>query len=160
MGTRGPAPTPSAILRDRGSWRGKRNKAEPAPLKKAPLCPKWFDKDRRAVWKQVVPMLAKMGVLTVADGAALERYCDAIVRWRKASALLAEKGEVFTVRGDDGKVKYIQQLPYVSIVAGLAALLANIEAQFGMTPSARTRITVEVEQPKKQGGFAALKLTG
>ena len=90
----------------------------------------------------MIPMLAEMGVLTVADGNALERYCDAMVRWRKLSQVLNEKGEIFPIKDNEGKVKCVQQMPHVSIVSGLAALLANLEAQFGMTPSARSGLAI------------------
>jgi P27 family predicted phage terminase small subunit len=159
MGLRGPAPTPTAVLNQRGSWRGKKNKSEPRPAKKTPLCPKWFDKDRRAVWKQLIPVLTEMGVLTRIDGWTLERYCDAMVRWRQTSKSLSETGEVYvTARDDKGKPKCVQQLPQVSICSQLAALLAQIETQFGMTPSARTRITVEVPKEPTKKGLAALRL--
>ena len=42
----------------------------------------------RAAWKQVVPQLVAMGVLTTIDGNALARYCRLWSRWRKMETFI------------------------------------------------------------------------
>ncbi|HJZ53977.1 MAG TPA: P27 family phage terminase small subunit, partial [Gemmataceae bacterium] len=92
MGARGPAPTPTKILKARGSWRGELNPREPRPEPGAPLCPKGFGKAEREVWRRVCRTLADMGLLTKADWAQLERYCRYLVRWRGCEEFIAQHG--------------------------------------------------------------------
>ena len=71
MGRRGPPPTPTPILKLRGSWRGNLNRDEPQPEAVAPEKPSWLDRYAAEAWDQLVPILERMRVLTEADGKAL-----------------------------------------------------------------------------------------
>ena len=144
MGRRGPAPTPTEILKLRGSTlvTKRRDQSEAKVPKGKPRCPDWLDKDAKTMWRHLVPLLDAMGVLTRLDGNALARYCRLWSRWRKAEAFIDKNGEMFPIRQDDGQVKYFGQWPQVAIANKLAQQLTRLEAEFGMTPSARTRIHV------------------
>jgi P27 family predicted phage terminase small subunit len=120
MGRRGPAPTPTAILRLRGSPLAKRNRHEPKGPPGKPRCPEWLDDDAKAAWRHLIPQLDLMGVLTRIDGNALARYCRLWSRWRKAEAFIDKNGEMYPLKDDHGKVKCFQQFPQVSIAAKLA----------------------------------------
>jgi len=147
MGARGPKPTPTAILKARGSWRADANKNEPKPAKAMPDCPKWLDAEGRELWKNACELLSQMDVLTKVDGFALGRYCDAYVRWRKAAAFLQKYGDAYPLKDEQGNLRYMQPFPQVSIYANLSSLLSALEAQFGMTPSSRTRIVTTAGKP-------------
>lgn len=142
MGRRGPAPTPTAILERRGSERAKRRRNEPQPEKGAPRCPAWLDRDAKTVWRQLIPQLDAIGVLTKIDGNALARYCRLFVRWRQCDEFIREHGETYTIEDGDKQVKCSQQFPEVGILNRLCAQLLKIEQEFGLTPAARTRIQV------------------
>ncbi len=156
MGKRGPKPTPTKTLKLRGSWRANDRKAEPQPDATRPKCPPWLNQEAKATWKQIVPQLADMGVLTKIDGNALARYCDAWARWRKMAAFMDEKGEMWASHEPDwvdkqgevqkGKIKYLQQFPQVGIYHKLGQMLTRLEAEFGLTPSARAGISVPAGQ--------------
>jgi P27 family predicted phage terminase small subunit len=150
MGRRGPKPTPTAVLRLRGSWRGKANKAEPQPEATAPDCPMWLSTAAKDVWGEVVAILAPTRVLTRADGKTLARYCEYFVRWKAACAFLEKNGEVYTLKDDAGNVKCVMPWPQVSQYHKCATMLLKIEEQFGMTPSSRSRIQVPSEDDKPQ----------
>ena len=49
---------------------------------------------------------------------------------------------MYPLRSDDGKVKCFMQWPQVAIAHKLAQQLTRLEQEFGMTPSARTRVQV------------------
>ena len=104
------------------------------------MWPKWLDDEARKVWAELVPMLEGMGVLTRIDGHALARYCRLWSRWRKAESFIEEKGEMYPLRDDNGRVKCFMQWPQVAIANKLAQQLTRLEQEFGMTPSARARI--------------------
>ncbi|MCC7387309.1 MAG: phage terminase small subunit P27 family [Phycisphaerales bacterium] len=151
MGRRGPRPTPSAVLKKRGSWRAGANGDEPRPERGAPRCPVWLDPEAKKLWRSVVPMLDRAGVLTMVDGQTLARYCQTWARWRKADAFLQKNGETYTLRDEAGKVKMLLPFPQVSIAGGLAQQLTRLEQELGLTPSARTRIRVDMALPRDPG---------
>ena len=147
MGRRGPAPTPTEILKKRGSREVAKRAKEPKPDKGAPSCPQWLDKDARAVWKQLVPQLVSLAVVTKIDGNALARYCRLWVRWRQCDEFIRKYGESYATGYKDGKPTSFQQFPEVGIVNKLGQQLLRIEQEFGLTPAARTRIEVDVSPP-------------
>lgn len=153
MGRRGPAPTPTHILQMRGSTlvSQRRLADEPKPPPGLPRCPAWLDADAKAAWKQLAPMLAAMGCLTKIDTNALARYCRLWARWRKAEAFIDKHGEVYPLKDDEGKTRCVQQWPQVAIANKLAQQLSRLEAEFGMTPSARSRIQIEKPRPAVSG---------
>ena len=153
MGQRGPPPTPTPILKLRGSRRAtrKREAAEVRGPAGTPDPPDWLDDDARNGWDELVPLLEGMGVLTRIDGNALARYCRLWVRWRKMEAFIQEKGEMYPLRNDDGQVKCFVQWPQVAISNKLAQQLTRLEQEFGMTPSARARIQVAPKQEATRG---------
>jgi P27 family predicted phage terminase small subunit len=148
MGTRGPPPTPTNVLKRRGSWRGNRNPHEPTPPPGKPRCPRWLSDEAKRAWKRMIPQLDAMGILTRLDGHALARYCQLWARWRQAEEFLATNGDTHLVRNADGQVAGVRAYPQVKIAAQLAEQLLRIEQQFGMTPSARTRLVAP--QPTEQ----------
>ena len=109
----------------------------------------WLDADAKKVWRQVVPPLRAMGVLTRIDGKAVARYCTSWVRWRRAIEFIREHGEVYPLKDDAGKIRYLQQFPQVAIASRLALELTRLEQEFGMTPASRTRISVPVSAPPR-----------
>ena len=143
MGARGPAPTPTAILAARGSWRAAARKGEPKPKVGTPVCPRWLSDEARKIWRRLVPLLVPSGVLTVVDGGALARYCDTWVRWHKAAAALDKYGDVLVRRDESGAIRSVEALPYVAIYRNLSDMLSRYESQFGLTPAARARLAVE-----------------
>lgn len=150
MGRRGPAPTPTKILALRDSWLAKTRNDEPKPPVSTPRCPSWLDVEAKARWKHIVPKLADMGLLAAIDGDALVNYCQTWSRWKQAEQFIAQHGPVYPIKDDKGNVKYLQQVPQVSIAKGLVQVLSRYQQEFGMTPSARTRI--EVPNQKEQAG--------
>lgn len=147
MGRRGPAPTPSPILKLRGTFRKDRNRSEPQPEQSAPPCPEYLEEPAKAVWNELLPQLQATGVLSRIDANALARYCTYFARWRKAEAFLAKNGDVYPLKDGNGKVKCLQPFPQVSIASKLGALLTRLEQEFGLTPSSRTRIQSALPAP-------------
>ena len=91
-------------------------------------------------------LLDEMRVLTKADGLALSLLCKAYANWRRAEELLQRHGDVYPIRDSEGEIKYLQQSPYVAIARNNGHALKGLLEQFGLTPSARTRIRVEPDK--------------
>lgn len=140
MGKRGTKPTPTAMLKLRGSWRGDINKDEPMPEVGKPEMPDYLEGNAKACWEELSEMLLDMGVLTKSDGMALALLCETYSHWRRSQDLLTKYGDVYPIKDDNGKVKYLQQTPYVSIARNFAKQFKDMLCEFGLTPSARSRI--------------------
>lgn len=146
MGQRGPAPTPTATLSARGSWRANINRREPRPAPGAPTCPRHLSAAERTIWKGLCSILADMDLLTRADGANLERYCKFLLRWRECEAFIAANGVAYVEKGS------WKEYPQVRETHRLHKALKDIEDRFGLTPSARTRVqTLGDSGPKLHG---------
>lgn len=83
MGKRGPAPTPTAILSARGSWRAGERAGEPQLPPGEPECPATLEGEAREIWHQAVAVLLKMRVLTEADLSTLEPYARFYAEYRE-----------------------------------------------------------------------------
>ena len=140
MGKRGPKPTPTAALALRGSWRAKSRPSEPKPSGGKPRVPAWLPNEAKTIWKALIPILAEMRVLTTADGFALSRFCTSYARWQRLVLFLAENGET----ADDHRVKRLR--PEVRIASNLADQISRLEQQFGLTPSARASLRMELSK--------------
>ncbi len=153
MGRRGPAPKPT-ILKIRAGSQVRRNKHEPQPQRGRPRCPAWLTAEAKAAWRQVTPLLEDMGVLTKVDGNALVRYCQLWARWKKAELFIQQHGDMYALRDERGRIRCFQQYPQVAIAHRLSIALTKLEAEFGMTPSSRSRIYVPVvRKPSKLDEF-------
>jgi P27 family predicted phage terminase small subunit len=99
-----------------------------------------------ARWRELLPMLQAVKVMTRADVEALARYCDTYEWWLAVRARLKKEGDTYPILNDKGEIKYIAQRPEVSIAHKLAVQLRQLEQDFGLNPSARTSLNVEAEE--------------
>lgn len=137
MAQRGRKPKPTALKILEGNP-GKRplNEYEPMPNKKAPKCPAWLDKEAKKEWRRMSRQLEIIGVLTEVDMAAFAGYCQAYARWKEAEEFITKHGTI--VKTPSG---YWQQVPQVSIAQTYLKIMNKFCEEFGLTPSARSRIT-------------------
>lgn len=136
MATRGRKPKPTALKVLEGNP-GKRplNLNEPKPEKRAPKCPSWLEPVAKKEWRRMSKILEQIGVLTEVDSAAFAGYCQAYSRWKEAEEFLTKHGTIFKTTSG-----YIQQVPQVSIAQTYLKIMKDFCSEFGLTPSARTRI--------------------
>jgi P27 family predicted phage terminase small subunit len=108
------------------------------------VCPAWFDKIAAAEWARIVPELAAAGVLSMVDGAALEGYCSnysLAVRYQR----LANKA--LTVR-----TRFGTREPNSAAAAARRhwTLARQFATEFGLTPIARTRISMPTQSKEER----------
>lgn len=139
MAQRGRKPKPTAIKELEGNP-GKRplNQHEPKPKGKAPPCPAWLLPEAKKEWRRMAKQLEGLGLLTEVDMTAFSGYCQAYARWREAEEYITKNGA--TVKTASG---YLQQVPQVAIATNYLKLLNRFCAEFGLTPSARSRIVAD-----------------
>ena len=143
MGARGPTPTPSNILKARGSRWADVNRSEVQPERITPARPEHLDQLALAAWDFLVPMLERLGLLTEADGVALERYCFLYSQWRKTVHALNQMESLsYDKIGMSGNVTERKEVPEIKTALSLSKELTRLESLFGLNPSARSRISV------------------
>jgi P27 family predicted phage terminase small subunit len=112
--------------------------------------PEYLGPVAQSRWAVMLPILQGVRVMTRADVEALARYCDTYEWWLATRAKLRADGDTYPILNDKGEVKYIAQRPEVAIAHKLAAQLHALEADFGLTPSSRTKLATQVEVKKDE----------
>jgi P27 family predicted phage terminase small subunit len=147
MAQRGRKPKPTNLKVIQGNP-GKRqlNKNEPRPDPALPDPPEHLNEDAHAEWERVARGLYNMGCLSVVDRGTLAAYCQAYGRWVQAERAIAEMAEkdpkthglmIKTAKGN------IVQNPLVGTANKAKADMMRYASEFGMTPSARSRLGAE-----------------
>ena len=88
-------------------------------------------------WKRLAKELAELGLLTGLDRGLLAASCQAHALWVEAVSSIERYGTM--VKSPNG---YPIQSPYVAVANKQVEIMGRIAAEFGMTPSSRTRIRV------------------
>ena len=139
----GRKPKPTA-LRLVGGNAGKRamNKREAKPVLAQPTPPAFLNDDAKVEWGRVCETLFKVGLMTELDRGALAACCQAYGRWAQAERALAgmagSDDYALTISTSNGNAI---QNPLVGIANKAAADYVKYAIEFGMTPSARARVT-------------------
>lgn len=146
-------PIPTAIKELRGNP-GKRalNDAEPEPdkLKKLPKADEELLGEFGArEWNRVGPILLKLGLLTEADLQVFEAYCLNVQLMVDARNEIKDKGMLVT--GARGKVRN----PAIAAFSAASTAVRGFAAEFGLTPSARSRIKMPASDVDPLQGLMA-----
>lgn len=138
MGKRGPAAKPTALRVLHGDRADRINDREPVPPTQDIACPDWASDGAREIWARLAPSLEKRGVVTAWDVDAFLVLCEALNRYRNATALV--NGSALLVQGGSGLMKN----PALQVQAEAERTFLTYAARFGLTPSDRQSIKVEV----------------
>jgi len=139
----GRRPTPTHLKVVKGNP-GKRalNKEEPKPRKAIPSPPAHLSDTGMVAWGRLTVLLDEMGVLTVADGFALERLCDTYCEILKFRSLLLAEGETYRVTTQSGD-ELIKAHPAQAMLADADRRFKGYLIEFGLTPAARSKVNVK-----------------
>lgn len=154
MPPRGRKPKPTHLKVVEGNP-GKRplNEREPVPRSELPTPPEHLDDVAKVEWGRVSEDLYRIGLLSSVDRAVLAAYCQAYARWvaaENAIAEMASRDKVtagLLVKTTNGNAI---QNPLVGTANKAAADMVRYAAEFGMTPSARSRLSVDAEKTPSQ----------
>jgi P27 family predicted phage terminase small subunit len=144
------------------------NKREPKPERGLPSPPVHVSDKAKTTWGAVSVILDNMGVLTSADGFAMEGLCEAYADLLAARASLArpltmetedgvhvfaEAGErYYWTMGKGGPMRRAR--PEIADIADADRRFAGWLAKFGLTPADRTRVAGKL--PGEANAFAEL----
>lgn len=156
MGTRGPKPLPANVHMLRGNA-SKKSAAElregVSPEVEIPHCPSHLMPEAKKEWKRISIELEQLGLISQMDRAALAVYCQAWARWVEAEKRIANLNGI----DDDGNPThrgliditpqgYKQISVWLQISNRAVETMHKFLAEFGMTPSARSRVTPGILQ--------------
>ena len=147
-----PVPFPLKVLRGNPSKKPLRPGPQPTSAKTCPEPPDYITGYAVREWKRLAPELWTLGLLTILDESAFAAYCVSYGRWLAAEELL--QGEPLVTNGCEGNQV---QSPLVRIAREAARDLLRAGAEFGLTPSARARLSAGLppSPPSKFGDLLA-----
>lgn len=145
MGRPGSKPKPTEIKRLTGNP-GKRPLNADAPTfppAEQLRAPRLLSPQARRLWRDLAPVLADAGLLTVADLPALTALCLHFGMLVDAAARVKEEGAIVkNVMGE------LRRHPATSLIDSNSRALKAYLTEFGLSPSSRVRIKGAGEQEK------------
>ena len=148
----GRKPTPTHLKLVKGITRKDRlNQSEPKPPPGIPEPPDHLSgKNSRRAWIEFAVILQRMGVLTTADRDALGRMCDIYAEIQDLKRAIENHGHVYESGGEVDKktgqvirgTGLIKARPEVGMLADSDRRFRQYLTDFGLTPSARSKLTV------------------
>jgi P27 family predicted phage terminase small subunit len=120
---------------------GKRplNRKPPKTDVGAPVCPAHLSDEAKVQWGRFSVLLEQMGVLTTADGAALEQLSELYVEATTLRRDIKTNGHTLQVTSTQGE-KVAKANPSVAMLRAVEIRIAQYLIEFGLTPAARTRV--------------------
>lgn len=139
MAGRRPKPTALKILQGNPGHR-RLNPREPKPSPGIPVSLIALSTKSQATYAALAAQLEAMGVLTIADGSALELLADVLTEYRAARDVVQTKGATYSCRTkNNGQMTRIR--PEVRIAESAMKRALAMLTEFGLTPAARTKVT-------------------
>lgn len=148
---RGRKPTPTHLRLVSGKI-GKRplNLQEPKAPQGRPSCPAHASDKARETWGYVCGILEDMGVLSVIDAVAIEMLCEAYADFVAASKALRDFGsDFYETATESGSIMY-RAHPALAKKQDADRRIRGWLAEFGLTPSARSRIKLGSDGDKNE----------
>ncbi len=146
MGLRGPKPLPTSIKKKRGTFqpsRSAKNEYDPKKIEELPKPPAFFNKWAKSEYLTVGKILIQDNLLATIDLSLFITYCQQMGVYYESQQTLKKEGRVITTQSG-----YKQPHPAVSDGNNALGQAIKIAASFGITPSARTRVSSEKEDKK------------
>ncbi len=120
--------------------------------------PLWLDPDAVAAWDELLPILIRMGVFTIADRHLLIALCCAISRLKAAQREIEADGLV--VHGATGSKKS----PGCTIADEATKVIRALSGDLGLSPVSRPGLHAnppqELTEEEKKAEATALRLLG
>ena len=137
MGSRGPAPRPTALRLLNGETRPSRiNQAEPLPPDAELEPPEWLGSGGRQEWDRIVGDLTHMRVGRRIDSTALGVLAELTAQFALAARLVDQDGVL--IKDKDGNPR---RNPAALMARGLADEIRLMSREFGLTPASRASLT-------------------
>ena len=148
MAVGGRKPKPRTLKLIEGNPGKKKIKPEVKPKPVMPEQPSWLSSEAGQVWADLAPKLSRLGLLTEVDGYTLAMCCTHYALAVKAAKQLRRQTMAKDERGLPRKH------PAHQLLRDHSAAYRAYMAEFGLSPSARTRISIaEPDADDTMGGI-------
>ena len=151
---RGRNPRPANLSRLAGDRRAIKKQTLEIPFA-IPVSPHWLTPEAAAEWYEIVPVLARMRVIGEADQHAIALLADALSKWKHLTNEIKTHGYVHEVTDQNGNKKMVRS-PHITMHIEYGQIVQKMLIQFGLTPSARGRITTDGNKEKKDNTFSRI----
>jgi len=94
----------------------------------------------RRIWNQEVTPLIGLGILTQIDLTQFAAYCESAETYIEAHQKVRKMGMMIVQKR--GKTSVMTRNPYIKIRRDAKAEMLRYAQEFGLTPSARSRISI------------------
>lgn len=146
MGLRGPAPQPTKIKQIRGNpghlaKAALDPEAEVQPIAGKPKPRRSASKEARAEFNALCRTLGDMGILSKSDGVCISMMAENLALYDRILGEMASfrgKG-ISDIYGLDNGGRLVAR-PFIKMLCELEGRIHNMAREFGLTPSARSRI--------------------
>ncbi|RWF62558.1 phage terminase small subunit P27 family [Mesorhizobium sp.] len=101
-------------------------------LSKTPSAPSWLPDAGKKEWRRVVPQLVANRKIAAHELGTVEAYCLAVANMRKAEAIVAAEGPIYT--SPSGELK---RHPATMLVKESVEAARRLAAELGLTPASR-----------------------
>jgi P27 family predicted phage terminase small subunit len=136
---RGRKPKPSYLKLITGNPGGRPlNAREAKPDPGMPAPPSWLSEGGLAEWNRLGPKLHRLGLLTEIDGATFGARCQIVGDMADVEARIRKFGAI--MRASDRRDRLVLS-PFARLRDRLREQLLRFDAEFGLTPSARSRVS-------------------
>ena len=130
------------------------NRKEPKPVLVVGEVPPpdCLDGDAQDEWRRVVPELAKLGLVSNLDLPALTTFCQSYSDFCRLSRDINKHGVTYEIFDEEGNVVAVKARPEWYLRRTAFLQLIRVATEFGMTPSSRGRMVVDVSPltPKQE----------
>lgn len=140
----GPSPLPTALKVLEGNP-GKRPlpENEPKPDNPSLVCPDWLTDEAKILWNKYALVIKDLGVFKQTDEMSFATLCQEMGRYIELQKIMNERDSYTTKNARGGSKPYPEMAMARECLKNIRALMA----EFGMTPSSRTRLSVsEIEE--------------
>lgn len=146
---RGRKPLPTNIKKKKGTLQKCRtleDEVQPEALDEMPQAPVWLSDIGKEEWQRVVQYLIDNELLASCDLSMVALYCNEISVYIESEETLRKNSRMIAYKDEKGKVKHAQQVPLQIIARKSLESAMKLAAEFGFTPSSRTRIGTESQR--------------
>ena len=114
----------------------------PQTIEHEPQMPEHFDDQATAAWNTLREILTASKMWSATYQVTLVLYCETYSNYRRAVELVRISGQALRTQAEDGSIE-LKRNPYSVELHRYKDELIKLSSEFGLTPSSRSRISLE-----------------
>ena len=140
------------LTNDKAHAHRHKDKEELEPSSDLPVAPRTLSERGVEIFNEFVDLISQMYAPSKTDTDMIVTYANNQEQLEHYELILRVEGSTFELNGVDG-IKY-KARPEVGMLHQCKSLKINILAQFGLSPSSRSKVKIPKNTPKKENAFS------